>query len=94
MPKPSLRAVSEDERPESKPKTLKDAADVSERALLLTMRDEISTEIDNGVPPHTLAPLLRQLRELDKEIRALDLRELEESGRGGDVDERFDASAI
>lgn len=77
------------------PKSLKDAAELSERSLLVMMRTKIASEIDAGVPPHTLAPLSRQLREIDKEIRALDLRAKEEADED-DVapDEAFDAEAL
>lgn len=77
------------------PKTLKDAVEVSERALLVTIRAKIAAEIDGGVPPHTLAPLTRQLRDIDKEIRLLDQRAKEEAG-ADDVaaDEAFDAEAL
>ena len=77
------------------PKTLKEAVDVSERALLVTIRAKIAAEIDTGVPPHTLAPLTRQLRDIDKEIRLLDQRTLEEAGERDDApDEAFDAEAL
>lgn len=84
------------QKPKPKPRTIKAAAESSERDLLVTMRTKIAAEIDGGVPPHTLAPLMRQLREVDKEIRALDAREKQEAedGAHGDVDETFDASAI
>ncbi len=85
-----LRVAVPDEkkRAPAKPKTLKAAAESSERELLLTMRNKISDEIEGGVPPHTLAPLMRQLREIDKDIRLLDAKAKHESedsaGDGGD----------
>ncbi|QSM03936.1 hypothetical protein PROPHIGD91-2_83 [Mycobacterium phage prophiGD91-2] len=63
----------------------------------MMMRDTISTEIGNGVPPHTLAPLMRQIREIDKEIRALDQRvrqEAEDDAVGSDEDEAWDEKAL
>ena len=94
--KPSLRAVKASDVPAPKPKptTLSGAADSSERDLLVMMRDKISAEIDGGVPPHTLAPLMRQLREIDKEIRSLDARAEHDHGSTGTADDSFDASAI
>lgn len=60
------------------------------------MRSKIAAEIDAGVPAHTLAPLMRQLREIDKDLRALDARaEQEGAGHAGAVpDEAFDPTAI
>jgi len=82
--------------PKSKaPATIKAAVESGERELLVAMRCKVAAEIDAGVPPHTLAPLMRQLRELDKEIRAIDAREEQESADGDNVaDEAFDASAL
>lgn len=85
-------ASSADTPPE--PKTLKDAADSSERALLVSIRSKIAAEIDGGVPPHTLAPLTRQLREIDKEIRHLDLRANQEGNQDVHPDEQWDEEAI
>lgn len=94
--KAPLRAVSDSDTIEQpKPKSLKDAAERGERHLLVEMRNKISDEVASGVPPHTLAPLIRQLREIDKEIRAFDLRaEQDQQQRGYTVDDTFDASAI
>lgn len=59
------------------------------------MRDKIAAEIEGGVPPHTLAPLMRQLREIDKEIRALDLRnEQDAHASNGPVSTDYDSSSI
>lgn len=92
-----LRAVKKGETPPKPPaKSLKEAADRGERELLVSMRDEISDAIAAKPPAHTLAPLMRQMREIDKEIRALDIRN-EEQARNettGPADNRFDASAI
>lgn len=89
-----LKVVTEGDAPPAAPKTLKDAVDVSERALLVTIRAKIASEIDGGVPPHTLAPLTRQLRDIDREIRALDLREREAGEDDVAPDEAFDAEAL
>ncbi len=68
---------------ETKPPTIHAAAEMSERALLVAMRSRVAVEIDGGVPAHALAPLMRQLRETDKDIRALDAREEQEAERRG-----------
>lgn len=70
--KAPLRVVPPDSRAPEVPKTVREAAEVSERALLVALRSKIAGDIDRGVPPHALAPLSRQLREIDKDIRAID----------------------
>lgn len=92
----ALRAVTDDDKPPVKPKTLDEAAESSERALLVMMRTNISDTIGAGVPAHTLAPLMRQMREIDKEIRMLDARAEQENkhGASGPVDNAYNASAI
>ncbi|GAS92678.1 flagellar protein FliT [Mycolicibacterium brisbanense] len=94
-----LRLVTAADKPEpkKKPDTLSEAAEQGERDLLVMMRDTIANRIDAGPPPHTLAPLMRQLREIDKEIRSLDARaehEAKSSGANEPVSDKFDASAI
>lgn len=80
------------------PRTLKAAVKLPERDLLVALRNKIATEIDGGVPAHTLAGLVKQLRDLDKEIRVLDAQvevmreeQLKESLRG---DRAWDSQAI
>ena len=81
--------------PAPRPKTIKAAAEMSERSLLVAMRSKVAAEIDGGVPAHALAPLMRQLRDFDKEIRAIDAREAQDRERGGEVEDGdFDASAV
>lgn len=98
-----LRAVAPDEKPEpklepKKPTTIKAAVEMSERDLLVALRAKAAMEIDSGPPAHTLPRLMQQLRDLDKEIRAIDARaeEHEEPAHvSGADDQAFDpASAI
>lgn len=93
MPR-KLKVVTEADTPPA-PKSLTDAVEMSERALLAMMRSKIASEIDSGVPPHTLAPLSRQLRDIDKEIRVLDLRAKQEADDDSvSPDERWDDEAL
>jgi hypothetical protein len=106
--KAPLRAVAKDEKPPPRPrrkapaKTVTQAIDASERDVLVALRLNIARDIDRGVPTHALAGLSKQLRELDKDIRAIDLRAAEEqeaNRAGGDEDEQsgdeaFDSEAI
>lgn len=81
MPRPArapLRAVGVDEKPRRRrTKQLKTAVNWSERELLVALRAKVAAEIDAGVPAHALSPLIRQLRDVDKEIRLLDARAVE-----------------
>lgn len=77
------------------PQTIHQAAGSSERALLVALRDRIAADLDKGVPAHALAPLSKQLREIAKEIEAIDQRAAEEEASSGpSADEDWDASAI
>lgn len=91
--KTALRAVKSGEKPPvPTPKTIKEAAELGERALLVAMRAKVAAEIDAGVPAHALAPLMRQLRDVDKEVRLLDSRDEQEATRSGPTaDEKWTA---
>jgi hypothetical protein len=89
-----LAVVTSETPGPARPKNIKAAVEMGERDLLVAMRTKVASEIDAGVPAHALAPLMRQLRELDKDIRALDARAAEEGEHGPVEDEAFDASAI
>lgn len=56
------------------PRTLKAAVKLDEKDLLIALRGKLAAEIDSGVPAHTLAGLVKQLRDLDREIRLLETR--------------------
>jgi hypothetical protein len=81
-------AGAKPKRPQRKPATLKAATARSERVLLEAMRSRLAAEIDGGVPTHALAPLMRQLRELDKEIRHMAAKsEGDGVGQAADTDD-------
>lgn len=95
--KTSLRAVAPGEvAPKAPPETIAEAVDRDERTLLVALRENIAKEIDNGVAAAYLAPVMRQLREIDKAIRSLDARDEQEATDYGSTvsDEEFNASAI
>ena len=48
------------------------AADSDPRTLLVATRDLIARTLDEGVPPRDLASLTKRLREVTREIEALD----------------------
>lgn len=73
---PTPQPASPRKRKQSKPaaKSLQAAADQSSRELLVKMRTLILSQINSDAPPHTLAPLSRRVFELDKEVRAMDIK--------------------
>lgn len=98
MPR-KLTVVTDETAPAKveKPKTIKAAAEVGERELLVSLRDLAASELDNGqVPAHAIGGLMRQLRDLDRDIRALDLRAQQDSDavEAEVEDGQFDASAV
>lgn len=98
----ALHAVTAADKPPAqkakpKPKTVKAAAESSERDLLVALREMAANDLDAGnIPAHARPTMMKQLRELDKEIRALDARTAQESEEdaGGPVDDTFDAEAL
>lgn len=91
-----LRAVSDDER--AAKLTITEAADAGEiRALLVAMQSRVAKAVqDDSTPARDLAALTKRLMEIAREIKAIDAQ-IEEAGGAeadGDVDTRFDASAI
>lgn len=102
--KAELRVVDGTEAPAKaepkSPSTVGEAIGGTERDVLVTLRKKIADDIDRGVPAHTLAGLSKQLLELDKAIRAIDLRAAseqeasDERSHEGTAEEAFDSSAI
>ena len=97
MSRPSLRAVTDDDKRPHRPLTVKEAATSgNHRDLLVAMRSRIAEAVSNSkCPPRDLAALTRRLQEIAKEIEQLDLRALEEAEYGDSSgDAAWDASAI
>jgi len=92
-----LRAVDPTERKAAAPKSLAEAVASDEMTLLVALRDKLAREIDKGaVPAHALRGVVSEIRDLDRSIRALEVRE-----RGDDItdatrlpDEAFDAASV
>src|SRR4051812_41581644 len=80
--KAPLRAVTDGEQPEKPAKALnvRGAADSGDRrALLVSLRARIATDIDNpNTPARDLAALSRRLLEIAKEIEAIDATDHED----------------
>jgi hypothetical protein len=56
------------------PSRLTSAVGKGERDMLAALRRKIAAQLDrDDVPPTALAALIRQLREVDREVRGLDL---------------------
>jgi len=94
--KSPLRAVTAADAPPVKPRTLREALDGSERDLLVTSLEKLTATIDAGVPPHALAPLMRQVRDLRRELAAMDSTDGEDdiSDAANTPDETFNAEAL
>jgi hypothetical protein len=88
---PEARAAKKAE-----PKNISEALTGSSRDVLGAMRKALAKKLDDGeVSSNAIASAYKELRELDRLIRLAD-REAAESSEDvtGDVDDRFDASAI
>ncbi|WP_139244715.1 hypothetical protein [Arthrobacter woluwensis] len=91
--KKTLRVAGpEDEAVEAarsaEPMSVFEASKLSPLYLRRALRDKISMDIDNGVPPRDLAALSKRLVDLAKEIEALEAKEAQE-----DEEERSRAEA-
>ena len=98
MTRSHLKVVPPDAKaPRPTPETITEALDGSSRDVLASMRRALAKKLDEGqVSSNAIASAYKELRELDRLIRAMDAAADEESaernGRHGD--EAFDASAI
>lgn len=90
----NLRAVSADERSDTRVKTVTEAADKgTTRELLVAMRARIAKAVeDPNTPARDLAALTKRLVEVVRDIEAIDAREEQEAGRRGPTaDEQWSA---
>jgi hypothetical protein len=90
---PKLAPVVDHPTRRSRPryKTLKATLGRSERDTLVVLRRKLATQIDSDdLPGHALAQLVRQFRDVDAQIRALDARAAEEAAAADDPDDDLD----
>jgi hypothetical protein len=59
----------------TKPKALVKAVDGTERDVLVALRCKLAARLDADVPNHAFGELVRQFREVDSQIRVMDVRE-------------------
>lgn len=96
MPKPPLRVAGDGDTP-AKPLSITAALDAGPREVLAAMRFALAQKLDAGdVSSNAIASAYKELRELDRQIRAMDAAEQEEQRRGssGGTRRSFNASAI
>jgi hypothetical protein len=93
MPRKLAVVAPDTEGQRKPPSTIKQAAESSERDLLVALRAHLAMEMDKGaVPAHALAGVSAKIREYDREVRALDAREEQETeNRGPVADEKWSA---
>jgi hypothetical protein len=100
VPGKRLRSVGPDEVPKPQPKKAKKsmvqaAADGDEVALLEAMRDRLVVALNSSATPaHTLAPLARQVAQLNENIDRLVRRIAADNEAPMAGDEPWDPSAI
>jgi hypothetical protein len=83
--------------PKAEPKNISDALGGSSRDVLAAMRKALAKKLDDGdVSSNAIASAYKELRELDRLIRAIDYRDEQDGAAGGDEveDGTFDASAV
>lgn len=98
MPARKLAVVTDDtpKTPKKQP-TLTQAIELTERDVLVAMRSQLAKTLAAGPPDHTIAQLMTKLREVDKDIRAIDHQAAEERGdanQGPPGDQAFDPSTV
>lgn len=96
MSKPTLRIAGVDDPPRV-PQTITEALDGGPRDVLAAMRLALAKKLDAGeVSSNAIASAYKELRELDRQIRAMDDAARQEEQRRADSRPRrsFNASAL
>lgn len=90
-----LRPVKPNEKaPKKPPKSITEALGGSSNDVLVAMRRALARQLDDGkIASNSIASAYKELRELDRLIRAAE-QDAEPEHASDDVDDTFDASAI
>ncbi|MDB5716435.1 MAG: hypothetical protein JWO15_3832 [Sphingomonadales bacterium] len=90
-----LRPVGADEKAQPKtPKSITEALDGTGRDVLAAMRRALAKQLDAGeISSNAIASAYKELRELDRLIRAADIEDQPAESSGGSSG-KFDASAV
>ena len=98
MSRPALRVAGDDDTPRPPADRIADALEGSGRDVLASMRLALARKLDAGeVSSNAIASAYKELRELDRQIRAMDAAEQQEATRRADVSRSrrsFTASAL
>jgi hypothetical protein len=91
----TLRVAAEGDVPRT-PQTITEALDSGARDVLAAMRLALAKKLDAGeVSSNAIASAYKELRELDRQIRAIDAAEEQEAQRAGSGNRRsFSATAL
>lgn len=92
---PHLRPVKSGEKaPKRQPATITEALDGSSTDVLVAMRRALAQQLDEGkIASNSIASAYKELRELDRLIRAAEQSAVSEQP-GDDIDDTFDVNAI
>jgi hypothetical protein len=98
MSRPSLRVADADDAPRAPHAKIADALDGTGRDVLASMRLALAKKLDAGeVSSNAIASAYKELRELDRQIRAMDAADEQEATRRADVSRSrrsFETSAL
>lgn len=97
MPRPSLRAVGENEVPAAPKSVTEAASNGTTRELLVAMRTRIAKAVeDPNAQSRDLAALTKRLMEVVRDIEAIDARRAADGDDAGPTveDGEFNASAV
>ena len=99
MGRPTLHVAAPGDVPRKAPTKIAEALDGSSRDVLASMRLALAKKLDAGeVSSNSIASAYKELRELDRLIRAMDAADEQEAARRGDSNSQarrsFTAAAL
>ena len=91
-----LRLAAEGDAPSIAPESIVDALDAGPREVLAAMRFALAAQLDAGlIASNAIASAYKELRELDRQVRAFDAaHEQEDQRRASSTRRTFSAAAL